>query len=212
MQPAASPRASLVDFHARYAKQLALVAPHCDILERLELAPRTARLRGVLFRAIRDSVQAHGKLDAYRVYFNDEHSAIPYYPLSDYLIRIAVAGAIVKSPQSVHEGMYEVSRDNAKTFAESLLGRTLIRLLARDPVRLAEQSIAGRRQMSSYGRWALVRHGPREVEVVYEQEYTWIESAIAGAAAGTFETLKTFQVTLETKLIDRFNGSTFFRW
>ena len=108
--------------------------------------------------------------------------------------------------------MFELSRVNATTVADSLLGRVLIRLLARDPLRLAEQSVAARRQMSSYGRWSLVRHGPREIEIVYEDEYTWIESAIAGAAAGTFATLGAFDVKLETKLVDRFRGSTFFRW
>jgi hypothetical protein len=66
--------------------------------------------------------------------------------------------------------------------------------------------------MSSYGRWALVKHGPQEVEVTYADEYTWIQSAIAGAAAGTFETLKGFSVTLETKLTGPFSGSTVFRW
>jgi uncharacterized protein (TIGR02265 family) len=209
-QPSRTP--SALDFHAKYARPLGLVAPYCDIIERLEVAPRTARLRGVLFRAIRDSMAAHGKLDAYRNYFDDEHSAIPYYPLSDYLVRVAVAGALVTSPQTLHEGMYELSRTNAKTVADSLLGRTLIRLLARDPLRLAEQSVAARRQMSSFGRWSLVRHGPTQVEIVQEDEYTWIESALAGAAAGTFQTLTKFAVTLETKLKDPYNGSTFIRW
>jgi uncharacterized protein (TIGR02265 family) len=202
---------SLVDFRVRYARPIGLVAPYCDILERLEQAPATARLRGVLFRAIGDEMKAHGQLDRYREYFDDDYSSIPYYPLSDYLVRIAVAGALLTSPQRVNEGMYELSRANARSFAGSLLGRTLIRLLARDPIKLTEQGIAARRQMSSYGRWAIVQRGEREIEVMYENEYVWIESAIAGSAMGTFDA-QNIPVTLETHLKDRFNGSTFVKW
>jgi uncharacterized protein (TIGR02265 family) len=202
-------RQSLVDYRVRYARPLGLVAPYCDIVERLELAPATARLRGILFRAISDDVKAHGKLDAYREYFDDDYSSIPYYPLSDYLIRIAVAGALVTSPQTLHEGMRAISRTNAKAFAGSLLGRTLIRLLARDPVRLTEQGIAARRQMASYGKWSIVKRAPTEMEVVYK--YVWIDSAIAGSAAGMLET-QNIKATLETKLTGKFDGSTIIRW
>jgi uncharacterized protein (TIGR02265 family) len=209
------PRESLVDFHVRYAEPLALVMGHCDILERLELAPTTARVRGILFRAIAEEVEVHGKLAEYRRYFGDTYanvySAIPYYPLSDYLVRIATAGALVASPDRVHAGMYEISRGNAKSFAGSLLGRTLIRLLARDPVRLLEQGISARRQMASYGKWTLLRHGPQSIEVQHENEYVWIESAIAGSAAGTFDA-QGIEAKIDVKLVDRFNGSFFFSW
>ncbi len=150
-------------------------------------------------------------LDRYKELFPGDFSAIPYYPLSEYLVRIAVAGALITSPERVHEGMYEISLGNARTFAESLLGRTLIRLLARDPVSLLEQAIAARRQMSSYGTWTLVRREPKVIEVQYVNEYTWIESAIAGSAVGTFEG-QHIHAKIETHLTDRFNGSTLFSW
>jgi uncharacterized protein (TIGR02265 family) len=204
-------RESLVDFRVRYARPLGFVAPYCDIVDRLELAPATARLRGILFRAITEEMVTHGKLERYREFFDDDYSAIPYYPLSDYIVRLAVAGALITTPQTLHEGMYELSRSNAKSFAGSLLGRTLIRLLARDPLKLTEQGIAARRQMSSYGRWSIIQHNPREIEVKYENEYVWIESAVTGSAAGSFEG-QGMTVTVETKLTDPFNGSTIVRW
>jgi hypothetical protein len=71
--------------------------------------------------------------------------------------------------------------------------------------------MAARRQSFSYGHWELRRHSEREVEVVHQGEYWWIESGVAGAAAGTFEACNIVART-ETKLIDRFNGSTFCRW
>ena len=202
---------SFTDFRTRHARAIALVAAHCDIEERLDLAPPTARLRGVLFGAITTEVKAHGVLDQYRDFFPTDFGAISYHPLSEYLVRIAVAGALIASPERVHAGMYEISLGNAKTFAESLLGRTLIRLLARDPVRLVEQAIAARRQMATYGQWSIERRGPTAIAVHYANEYTWIESAIAGSAAGTFEGQR-IKVAIETHMTDRFNGSTFFSW
>jgi uncharacterized protein (TIGR02265 family) len=193
-------------------RALDLVARHCDIVERLEHVPPTARVRGVLFNAIERQVEALGRTTQYCAYFpRDRYSSVPFYPLRDYLLRLAVAGAVVSSPERLHEGIYEVSRGNARTFADSLLGRAIIRLLARDPVRLTEQGLAAQRQMSSYSHWTLKRNGDRELEMQYRDEYTWIESAMAGSAAGTFEACGAAP-RIETRLRDRFNGSTFVRW
>jgi uncharacterized protein (TIGR02265 family) len=191
---------------------LDLVAPHCDIVERLALVPPTARLRGLLFRAIETQLDRSGRLQRYRTYFpDDRYASIPFYSLSDYLYRIAVAGALVASPRCVHEGMFDLSRGNATAFADSLIGRTLIRLLARDPVRLTEQGLAAQRQIASYGRWAIVRRGERAIEMQYQDEYVWIESVMAGSAAGTFESCG-IRAELETTLSSRFSGCTLVRW
>jgi hypothetical protein len=83
--------------------------------------------------------------------------------------------------------------------------------LDRDPVRLTEQGLAARRQSTTYGEWQLVRREPTQIEMIYRAEYMWIESAIAGAATGTFESLQ-IKPRLETKLTDRYNGSTIVSW
>jgi uncharacterized protein (TIGR02265 family) len=193
-------------------RALDLVAAHCDIVERLRLVPPTARLRGMLFRSIERQLELRGHLEAYRRYFpRDCYSSIPFYSLHAYMLRIAVAGALAASPERLHEGMYDVSRGNAQAFADSLIGCALIRLLARDPVRLTEQGLAAQRQMASYGRWAIVRRGGREIEMQYRDEYVWIESVMAGSAAGTFESCG-IRAELETSLSGRFSGRTVVRW
>ena len=53
--------------------------------------------------------------------------------------------------------------DFATTFAGSLLGRTMLRILASDPVRLTEQGLAARRQTFDYGHWEIVRRMSRPV-------------------------------------------------
>lgn len=199
-------------FQKMYGGALELVAPHCDIEERFELVPPTARLRGLYFKSVHEALQRAGKFDRYKEYFpNDRYSAIPYYPLTDYMLRVAVAGAIYASPEKLHEGMFDIARGNANAFMTSLLGRAMLRLLARDPVRVSEQGLAARRQSWAYGHWDLVRHSARYIEMVYRNEYQWIESVVAGAAQGTFEACG-LKPTLETRLVDRFNGSTHIRW
>lgn len=193
------------------AAALDFVAPHCDIAERIQLVPPTARVRGVLFRSIDKELEKRGLLAQYESYFGERRAAIPFYPLTDYLLRLAVAGALVAGPAQLHEGMFSISKGNAREFVESVLGRALLRLLARDPIRLTEQGSAARRQMASYGRWSIVRHSERAIEMVYDNEYLWIESAVAGSAVGTFEACG-LTPKIETRLVDRFNGSTVIEW
>jgi hypothetical protein len=194
------------------ARAIDLVAPHCDLVERLELVPPSAAVRGVYLGNIQQHLERAGRLGAFREYFPDDHfTSLRYYPLGDYLIRIACAGAVVAGPERVHQGMFQISLDNAATAAGSLLGRAMFRLLARDPGRLVEQGLAFRRQTNRYGLWTLLKHAPGFVEMVYEDEYTWIESIIDGSAKGTFQDCG-FEVSVETELRSRFSGSTRIRW
>jgi uncharacterized protein (TIGR02265 family) len=194
------------------SRAIALVAPHCDIAERLEIIPPSAQIRGVWLKAIEKQVAKRGRLDLYRELFpDDRYSALAFYPLADALLRLACSGALVASPERVHEGMSLIMRGNAEAFVDSLLGRVMLRVLSRDPVRLIEQGIAARRQSFTYGRWELRRLGQREIEIAHHDEYIWIESALAGAASGTFAACN-LTGEFQTKLIDRFNGSIFVRW
>src|SRR5580658_2796387 len=192
-------------------RAIELVAPHSDNVERLSVVPPSARVRGVWLKNIESQVERLGRTTEYREYFpNDNYSSLSFYPIEDLLIRTACAGALVTSPEQVHQGMFLLGKGNAESFMASLLGRMMLRVFSRDPVRLLEQGLAARRQSFSYGPWEMRRHSDREVEMIYDNEYWWIESAVTGAARGTFEACK-IEAQIETKLIDRFNGSTFFR-
>lgn len=189
-----------------------LLAPHCDLVERLSAVPPSAQVRGIYFKSFENLLDKRAKSALYNRYLpHQSWVSIRPYPLRDYLVRLAMAGASLESPERLHEGMFEVWRAHATTFANSLLGRTMLRLLSHDPVRLTEQALAARRQTFLYGHWHTVRHAPRFVEMVYEEEYVWIESAINGGAVGSFEACG-IEAKLETRLKDRFNGSTLIRW
>jgi len=196
----------------RLERAVELVAPYCDIVERLQAVPPSARVRGLYLKSLADVAKRAAHPELYERFFKGESwSAVRMYPLRDYMVRLAVAGAALQGPENVHRGMHDVWRTNATTFATSLLGRAMLRLLSNDPVRLTEQGLAARRQTYQYGHWSIVRHGPRAIEMVYQEEYIWIESAIAGGAVGAFEACG-IEAELKTKLINRFDGSTLISW
>lgn len=190
-----------------------LVSPHCDIESRLEVVPPSARIRGVYIKSVSTVLQAAGCFGEYeRLFPNESWSSFKAYPLSTHLIRLAAGGAVLAgTPEKVHEGMWEIGRNNAIAVSSSLLGRTMLRLLSKDPVKLTEQGLAARRQTCLYGWWGIKARGERMLEVEYRNEYMWLESAIAGAAIGTFEVCD-IDPQVETRLDDRFNGSTLIRW
>src|SRR5512145_2034485 len=111
-----------------------LVAPHCDIEDRIHHVPSSAKLRGMWHRSVLAALRQSGKLEEYVDYFpNERWSMLTFYPVSEFMLRLAVAGAVIASPSKIHEGMFQAFRLNSTTFAQSVLGRTLIRILARDP-------------------------------------------------------------------------------
>jgi uncharacterized protein (TIGR02265 family) len=194
------------------SRALAWVGGYCDLEQRLAEMPPSARIRGLYFTNVLRVLRQAGRLEAYQEFFRDERwSALRWYSLSDYLVRLGLAGAVLSGPAAVHAGMRKISQRNVTEFHESLLGRMLLRILSKDPLRLAEQAVAGRRQSVNYGEWRILRRNSRELEIEYRSEYIWIESAITGAAEGTFA-ICDLDAKVETVLESRYDGSTFIRW
>jgi uncharacterized protein (TIGR02265 family) len=184
---------------------------YCDLTERLPLLPPSAKSRGVYLVGIDRVLLKAGTFDKFKALFPQRASSIPWYPLSDFLVQLAVGAALLAGPERVAQGMFEIGRGNAVTFAESLLGRALIRLLDRDPKRLLKQGIAGRRQGNTHGHWELEFPSEREAVVTMTEEYAYIESYMLGAARGTFDAIG-MPVQAEAVLRDRFNGKHVLRW
>jgi uncharacterized protein (TIGR02265 family) len=187
------------------------ISQHCDLRERLAMIPPSAKWRGVYFNTVSGVLERAGKLAEYQRLMPETYSALRLYPTGELLQHVAVGGALLRSPAEVHAGMYEIGRDNAVYFSSSLLGRTMLRLLSKDPYRLLQQAVAGRRQSATYGRWRLERTGETSALMHFEQEYAWIESYMLGAGAGTFESTGvegTFQVELDTP----YDGRHIIRW
>jgi uncharacterized protein (TIGR02265 family) len=195
------------------ARQAALaeVSRYCDVIARLPLIPPSAKARGLYFRSIETTLARAGRLDRYHALFPERFAAVLWHPVGELMIRLAVAGAILTEPSRVHEGMFEIGRRNAVVFAESLIGRTLLRILSRDPKRLLQQGAAGRRQSLNYGRWTLEFPEPRTAIMMMEEEYLYIESFLLGAAQGTFDAVGV-PVHAEAKLDDRFRGRHILVW
>jgi uncharacterized protein (TIGR02265 family) len=184
---------------------------YCDIAERLPLIPPSAKVRGVYGRSIDAAVEEAGKLDQFRHMFPKNMAPLTWHPLSELMIRVAVAGALLAGPARVHDGMQEVGRRNALEVARSLLGRMIIRLLSSDPRKLLLQGVAARRQTCSYGSWQVSFPDERTAVMTMVEEYGYMESHLMGAARGTFDAVG-LSVDATTILDDRFHGRHVLRW
>jgi uncharacterized protein (TIGR02265 family) len=184
---------------------------HCDLRERLTLVPPSAKVRGLYFRSIDAVLARAGRAERYRELFPERFAAILWHPASEFLVRLAAGAALLTSAERVHEGMFEIGRRNAVAFADSLLGRTMLRLLSRDPHKLMQQAVAGRRQSYSYGSWELTFPEERKAVMTMVEEYLYIESYMLGAAQGTFDAIAV-PVRIEVVLEDRFRGQHIMTW
>ncbi len=189
-----------------------LLAPHCDIATRLKACPPTARVRGLYFRALVDEMSRRGLRSAFEEVIHDsDRSAFTLYPLSDYLTWLAFAGSLVHSPADVHIGMRDLHRGHSLYFGQSLLGRSLLRLISRDPIRQLHQAVQSKRAVTNYGRWTVCDEAPGRATVRLQDELVWIESALLGGALGGLEACG-IHPTAEVRLIDAYNGDILFRW
>ena len=193
------------------AAAIAEVSACCDLKERVALVPPSAMIRGQYFRAIEAALSDPGKAARYRALFPERRSALGWYPVRDFLPCLTVGAAILRSPERVHDGMFQLGRGNAKMFTESVLGRLMLRLLSRDPQRALRQALAGRRQSARPARWELSFPEERMAVMSLIEEYGYIESYMLGAAHGTFEMIAV-PVRIECVLEDRFTGKHIFRW
>lgn len=94
----------------------ALVA-HCDVEDRLRSVPASALYRGLYFKNIVTVLEQKGVFEKYAELYPESYSAIRWYPLSDYMERLAVAGALLRGPEQVHQGMRDIGHHNATSLS-----------------------------------------------------------------------------------------------
>ncbi len=187
------------------------VGQFCDVQQRLALIPPSASVRGMYFRSIDTILAKAGKTAQFLELFPDKIAAIRWYPLSEFIVRLTVGSALLRGPERVHEGMFEIGRENALAFANSLVGKVLFRLLSRNPRKLLEQGVAARRQSCNFGRWTLTFPDEQTAVMEMTEEYLFIESYLLGAAQGTFDAIG-IAVQATAELSDRFTGTHTLRW
>ena len=163
-------------------------------------------------RSVQGALERAGRGIEYRALCGTQRfSALRFYPLGEYLTHLAAGGALLMGPERVHEGMFEISRSNAAIVADSLVGRTLLRALARDPQRVLRQGVAARRQTARHGHWSLRFPGPREAVMEFRDELVWIDSSLLGAAHGTMEAAG-IAAKISCELRDPYNGVHLISW
>src|SRR5690606_41857835 len=95
-----------------------LLGPHCDIVDRLSAGAPAAEGRGIYFKSFESLLKKRSKLEfCQRRAPPAAWVSIRPYPLRDYLVRLALAGAALEAPERLHAGMFEAWRAHAVTFA-----------------------------------------------------------------------------------------------
>ena len=174
--------------------------------------PPSAQIRGMYLRSVQAALERAGRGIEYRALCGTPRfSALRFYPLGEYLTHLAAGGALLKGPERVHDGMFEISRSNAAIVADSLVGRTLLRALARDPQRVLRQGVSAHRQTTRGSQWLLAFPGPREAVMEFRDEMVWIESSLLGAAHGTMEAAG-IPAQFRCELSGPYNGTHFISW
>lgn len=192
-------------------RALDLVGAHCDLEKRLADIPPAARIRGIWVRTFENELERKGLLPRYIEIFDSRASALSWLPCGEIVARLAVGGALYASPPELHAGMRALGRAQAVQFSESLLGKTLLRLLSPDPVRLLQQGAAARRQTANYGSWDYDFSHPRRAIVHHREEYGWLDSQVLGSAEGTLAAIKV-DAHFEIRMEDAYNGVIDITW
>jgi uncharacterized protein (TIGR02265 family) len=194
-----------------FESALDFVGAYCDLEKRLVDIPPAARARGIWVRTFEAEIDKVGQLERYLRIFPSRASTLGWLPCSEAVARVAVCGALYASPSDVHAGMRRIGQVQPLRFSESLLGRSLIRLLSPDPVRVLQQGAAARRQTCNYGQWDYDFSQPRRATVRHRDEYGWLESQVLGSAEGTLQAIGV-NATVELTLEDAYNGVVDIRW
>jgi uncharacterized protein (TIGR02265 family) len=184
---------------------------HCDLEQRLSSIPVEAQVRGLYLKNVQKVLGRLGVAGDYHALYPETYSAIRWYPVRDYMERLAVAGALLRGSENMHQGVREIAKSNATTFTESLLGRAMLLILARDPVKLLKQAMGGRRLSHNYGTWQLSLPEPGKAIIEMFDEYQWMDSYLLGAAEGTFAFTEP-PVTITCELDSMYVGRHIFRW
>lgn len=161
-------------------------AAHCDVLDRLQRVRDDQRVRGVWFAMLRDEVKRRGLHEVFeREIGLHESVTFKMYPVADYLRRLVTAGALVTSPERVHEGMRELHRSSVRYFAQSLLGRTIVSLTRPTPLQFLKQVERSRGLMATFGAQRVTPLGERRIQVHHIDDPVYIESAQVGGLEST---------------------------
>lgn len=188
------------------------VRDYCDLSTRLRDIPPSAQVRGLYMVGMEHTVRLHHRLDEYHAWFGPRtFSPLRYYDATEYVIRAAVAAALLSGRAAIDEGLEELGRGNTRAIRDSLLGTVLLRLLSPDPRLLLRQGIASQRQSCTYARWTLEFPSTRSAIMHFEGEYAWIESLLVGAAKGSFELID-LPVHISVRLHDRYRGEHHLSW
>jgi len=181
--------------------------------ERLAKIPSTAAVRGVWFSMMPQHMKriGRGAEAAYRASgCVKPRTLYKLYAVGEFLEELLVGSAITR-PDDAAEGMREIWRHNIDAFTNSLLGRSVARLVRPSPTTALRWVERSRHLSCNYGDWWVEAITPQYSVMHLHEEYIWIESAHLGGAEGMLDAIGV-KASVEAELLSDFDGRLHIRW
>jgi len=181
--------------------------------ERLAKIPASAGVRGVWFGVMEGHMKrlGSGAEAAYRAAgCGKPRTVYRLYAMGEYLEELLVGGAIAQ-PQNPAEGIREIWRHNIDAFKESLIGRSVARLVRPSPTTALRWVERSRHVSCNYGNWWVEVVAPEYAVMYLNNEYIWIDSAHRGGAEAMLDACGV-QGSVEAELLSDFDGKLHIRW
>lgn len=146
-----------------------------ELAARLESAPASAEIRGILFRlvthALRQGLEGHG--DAHAALHDDEHRGYAMYPLRDYLLRLHRAATAIGP--GLTTGLARLHARGASFLLAAPAARIFLGPRDRTLFALLQRLERSRSLLANYGHWR-VSGRPGDVSIVVRDEYVWLDA------------------------------------
>jgi uncharacterized protein (TIGR02265 family) len=183
---------------------------HTDLAWRLAQIPDAAACRGVYFNMIDERAGNLGpatQLEYRRFFQLHRFSPFQFYPVKDYLTRIATVAQIHFGGPGIYDGLFEIQKSAFGAWRRTLMGRAAFAIFGKDFAGLlnALERAYATRMATNYTDLRVTREGPDRFRVTFVNEYVYIEHSMTGALTGVAE-LCDVRVKTETYLTDPFNG------
>jgi uncharacterized protein (TIGR02265 family) len=181
--------------------------------ERLAKIPSTAGVRGVWFNMMPQHLKriGRGAEAAYRAAgCGKPRTLYKLYAVGEFLEELLIGGAITR-PDDAAAGMREIWRHNIDAFYQSLIGRSVKRLVRPSPATALRWVERSRHLSCNYGSWWVEAVTPEYSVMHLNNEYIWIDSAHLGGAEAMLDACGV-NGSVNAELLSDFDGRLHIRW
>ncbi len=181
-----------------------------DLAARLEGAPASAEIRGILFRLVESALGGGLGSDAGPGGLDDaRHRGYAMYPLREYLLRLHRAATTVGP--SVPAGLARLHARGVSFLLAAPAAKIFLGPRDRAPFALLQRLERSRSLLATYGEWR-VSGRPGDVSIVVRDEYVWLDAVWCTLIRSAFPACGVSGGEVELELDGPWSGRIRVRW